>query len=92
MTTKGRDPIARLAMLMGQRDAANKLIAEHIEKSFPIGARAEWEWAGAIYSGSVELVGYDRVKVRNSRTSKTRWISAWNLVQPAVMRHEVKAA
>lgn len=66
---------------MRRKRAAEKAIADILQKDFPPGTRLHFEGARSIvYSAEVTMNGYDdRLKVLNHHTGRERWIDAWRI-------------
>lgn len=66
---------------LARRRQAERKVAEVLDLLYPPGAAIQWEVGGIRQRGIVVMNCYaDRIKVRNERTNKERFIYASNIV------------
>ncbi|MDF3809275.1 MULTISPECIES: hypothetical protein [Rhodopseudomonas] len=80
---------SRIALVEMARHAMHEAAADFdraVKEYFPVGIKIAWRIGGCTGKcchGEVTGVGYqDRIKVRNSKTGKERWIRGYDLYDP----------
>jgi hypothetical protein len=59
---------------------AEKLLADVLQRDYPIGGTVRWERGGRIHRGRVVMHGhFDRIRVRNEATEAALWIHAGDI-------------
>ena len=52
---------------------------DRIILALPIGGAVEWDYQGHKQKGVVQHISYDRVRVYNSKTTRSYWIHLWRI-------------
>ena len=67
-----------------RHEHAERVLAEALRDSYPVGCQLTWEKEfGCICGGTVVEHGDGRIKVCNSRTGNTYWITPYAILKAA---------